>query len=179
MDSAPQAGSRAGYRRSRRLVLAGLQLKLAGSFALLACLATVVQAFVMVHLLSSLASRIEGSAGPTVLAQATSLVVQNVLIALALLVPPFLMAGILITFRIAGPIYRFKRYFEDLAERGYKGPCTLRKEDELKDLCQAINRGVERLVEDQGSPARGAVRAFDVDQVPAALPAPDSKARVG
>ncbi len=155
------------YRRSRRLVLAGLQLKLAAAFALLAGISAVVQALVLVHALSSLAREV-AQAESVVFSQASALVRQNILISLALLVPPFLIAGVLITFRIAGPIYRFQKYFEDLAKNGYSGPCTIRRGDELQDFCRTINRGIERLIEPD-LPARPAAQTA-LDAVPAPLP---------
>ncbi len=166
----PQA-SKPRYRRSKRLVLAGLQLKLAIAFALLACVATVVQALVLVHALSGLARDVAG-ADSAVFAQASSLVRQNVMISLALLLPPFVLAGVLVTFRIAGPVYRFQKYFEDMASSGYSGPCTIRRGDELQELCRSINRGVERLVDPlQKTPGASGQTDHVLAEVAPALPA--------
>jgi signal peptidase II len=53
--------------------------------------------------------------------------------------------GILITHRIAGPIYKFERYLESIARGEEQGDCKLRKGDELHDLCERLNTAVRAL----------------------------------
>ena len=66
-----------------------------------------------------------------------------------LLVPLTISAGILVTFRIAGPAYRMERYLRDVASGADLPPCTLRKGDDLQELCDALNAAVDRLKADR------------------------------
>ena len=58
----------------------------------------------------------------------------------ALLVPASIVIGALVTKRIAGPLHRFEQYLEDVVAGEAKGPCEIRADDELQELCQLINR---------------------------------------
>ena len=53
--------------------------------------------------------------------------------------------GILVTFRVAGPVYRFEQHLGSLARGEDPGTCRIRKGDELQDLCASINAAVETL----------------------------------
>jgi hypothetical protein len=68
-------------------------------------------------------------------------------ISLVLVVPLTFGVGILTTFKIAGPIYRFERYFEELARGEWNGPCKIRKGDALQDTCDKLNAAVQALRE--------------------------------
>ncbi len=75
----------------------------------------------------------------------SSVLFQHLLITLGLLTPLTISVGILVTFRIAGPIYRFETYLQSVARGENPGPCRLRKGDELQDLCDAINEALNAL----------------------------------
>jgi signal transduction histidine kinase len=64
----------------------------------------------------------------------------NLGIAVLLLLPLTMAAGILMTHRIMGPIYRFEKYLEALADGEDPGVCHTRDGDELSELRDAINR---------------------------------------
>ena len=51
----------------------------------------------------------------------------------------------LVTFRIAGPIYRFEQYLAGIAEGRQLGPCRIREGDELVELCARINEATAPL----------------------------------
>jgi signal transduction histidine kinase len=61
------------------------------------------------------------------------------------LLPTMLVVGILVTHRIAGPVYRFEQYLGALARGENPGPCHIRRGDELQELCQQINAAFETL----------------------------------
>ncbi|MBL7157364.1 MAG: hypothetical protein ISS92_04265 [Candidatus Omnitrophica bacterium] len=48
--------------------------------------------------------------------------------------------GILVSHKIAGPVYRMIRFLDDLTAGDYSKRLVLRRKDELKDLAEAINR---------------------------------------
>lgn len=66
-------------------------------------------------------------------------------LSLAILVPVTFVFGILLTFRVAGPIYRFEQYLRSVAKGEQIGPCKIRQGDELQPLCDAINEATEPL----------------------------------
>jgi nitrogen fixation/metabolism regulation signal transduction histidine kinase len=65
--------------------------------------------------------------------------------ALSLLVIALWMAGIVITHKVAGPVYKMKRQIRDLQRGNFKVPSPLRKGDELKSFFDAFNDMVESL----------------------------------
>ena len=63
----------------------------------------------------------------------------------AFLLPMMLCVGILSTFRIAGPVYRFEQYLKEVARGEVSDPCRIRDGDELWDLCDLINEATAPL----------------------------------
>lgn len=53
--------------------------------------------------------------------------------------------GIFISHRIAGPIYRIKKFLDDVTNGDYSQRLKLRKHDELKDVAEAMNKLVDKL----------------------------------
>jgi nitrogen fixation/metabolism regulation signal transduction histidine kinase len=70
------------------------------------------------------------------------MLVEALLVSLLFLVPMTVGVGILATFRIAGPIYRFETYLDQVARGEEVGPCKLRKGDQLQGLCEKINEAL-------------------------------------
>jgi nitrogen fixation/metabolism regulation signal transduction histidine kinase len=64
---------------------------------------------------------------------------------LALLVVGVGLAGIVVTHRVAGPIYKMKRQLRALADGNYTVPYPLRKGDELVEFFEEFRRMVTRL----------------------------------
>ena len=63
-----------------------------------------------------------------------------------LFVIPFLVVGsILISHRIAGPVYRIRRHLETVGDGDLSVEVHLRKGDELKNLAEAVNRMQRKL----------------------------------
>lgn len=65
--------------------------------------------------------------------------------ALGVLVVALWFAGIVITHKVAGPVYKMKRQIRDLQKGNFKVPSPLRKGDELKSFFDAFNDMVESL----------------------------------
>ena len=80
--------------------------------------------------------------GTYLAAQLPSLLGSIALTAFLILLPATSVFGILITFRTAGPIHRFKQHLASVARGEQPGPCRIRKGDELQDLCDAINEAL-------------------------------------
>jgi len=56
--------------------------------------------------------------------------------------------GVFLTHRVAGPVYRMKRFLAEIAARRLPPPIRLRKKDALKDLADDLNAAVAVLRED-------------------------------
>jgi len=84
---------------------------------------------------------------------------RDLAIAFLVFLPLTFFVGILSTFRVAGPLYRFEKFLESL-QRGERPPdFRLRKGDELHDLAELLNqatapmrKGDEEEAEDEVSP---------------------------
>ncbi len=130
------------HSRTKRLIQVGLQLRLIGAFGGLVALALLLQFLVMGWFMSRAVGEIEG-AGGQLATQVPGMLLSVLGVSLALLLPPFIILGTLITFRIAGPVYRFEKYLRDVAAGTQLGPCKIRDNDELHSLCEAINLATE------------------------------------
>lgn len=64
---------------------------------------------------------------------------------LAIVLPIVFLIGLVLTFRIAGPAYRFESYLRSLARGEELSPCRIRESDELQSLCEAINEVADGL----------------------------------
>ena len=69
----------------------------------------------------------------------------KLLITLALLVPFTLAIGVVLTHRVAGPLYRFEQFLNAVKVGEHPEPCRLRKGDELWDFCELLNEVTEPL----------------------------------
>jgi len=77
----------------------------------------------------------------------------NIRLAIAMFFVTMLCAGIAIiaSHRIAGPVYRMIKFLEELTKGDYTKRVTLRKNDELQDMAEAINKLVEKLESEKKS----------------------------
>ena len=71
---------------------------------------------------------------------------------LLVVLPVFLLLGIVGTFRIFGPLYRFRVFLRAVAAGRHPAPCHIRRGDELQDICQLLNVVTAPLREDQAEP---------------------------
>jgi hypothetical protein len=70
---------------------------------------------------------------------------RALVVVLALLVVGVGLAGIVVTHRVAGPIYKMKKQLRDLRKGNYEVPAPLRKGDELVDFFEEFRRMVGEL----------------------------------
>lgn len=73
----------------------------------------------------------------------------TLLIRLLLISPLFVFIGIILSHRIAGPIYRIGKYVEQLMQGDYAHGLTLRKRDEFKPLALKMSQLCYKLREDE------------------------------
>lgn len=133
-----------GHRRRRKLVLPGLQLRLVGSFVGLAALGMLLQFLLLGQRLTAATAALEGPGGELG-EELPGMLIDVLVYTCGVLVPLIFGFGIFLTFRVAGPIYRFEQYLNSVARGEQLGPCKLREGDHLQSLCDAINRATEPL----------------------------------
>jgi hypothetical protein len=126
------------YRRRKKLIKPRLQLKFALIFLSTAGTAVLVQAIMLTHTLTNLAYGAPND-GRIVLQQLPKILSLNLGITFALLIPLTICIGVLSTFRVAGPVYRFEQYLKQVIRGEKPADCRLRKGDELMDICELIN----------------------------------------
>ena len=126
------------FKRRIKIIKPQLQLKLVGIFVGLSALAVLLQSVLVAHRLTQLSADIP--VGGQYLVDAMPGVLTEILVFTFGLVLPLIFAvGVLVTHRIAGPVYRFEQYLKEVARGERMGPCRIRKGDELQDLCDVIN----------------------------------------
>lgn len=133
------------YRfRKKKLINSALQLKMISAFLFLSCISALFQVVLLNRSIMGLAKLMETD-GDVMLAQMPGLLVSNLILTLGVLLPMMLLVGILVTHRVAGPIYRFEQHLGAIARGEDPGVCRIRDDDELHELCAIINRAVAEL----------------------------------
>ena len=131
--------------RKRNLVQPSLQLRLIAQFAGLALIGVMLQFILFAYKLPDIVRGVEtnGELIDSIPSVLWRLSIQSLLVLFPILVG----FGVLFTFRIAGPVYHFEQYLAAVARGEQAEPCTLRRHDELKGLCERINEATAPLRE--------------------------------
>ena len=142
------------YRRRRKLIRDSFQLHLVGSFILLAALAMGLQFLVLGFRLVPAAAALDGPGGELA-EQVPRMLIEIFVISMAVLIPLLFALVLRVTFRIAGPVYRFEQFLEAVNKGEETEPCKIREGDRLEELCSLINRATEtaRKQNAEGKPA--------------------------
>jgi len=140
------------HKRRIQLIQPRLQLRLILTFLGVSALALALQFILFTASLTRLAAELPAD-GPQLIEQVPEHVLLVLLVSIAVLLPLTFFVGVVVTFRIAGPIYRFESYLTDVIAGGKPADCRLRKGDELKDLCELINRATAPLRNRETGPA--------------------------
>ena len=136
--------SRTRRPRWRKLIQPRLQFQLIGSFAGVASVALLAQFLIVNSRLAQFAAKMpEG--GDYLMSELSGLTISMLILSFGVLLPTTVAIGILITFRIAGPVHHFKEHMDAIARGEDPGVCRLRPNDSLQDLCSSINAAAERL----------------------------------
>ena len=132
------------YKRRIRLIRPRLQLRLIMSITGVAVLALALQYMVFMRVLASVALALPND-GAALMTLISAKLLAVAILTLAMLLPAALLVGVLVTHRIAGPIYRFEVYLKQVLAGTQTAECRLREGDELQDLCVLINQVTEPL----------------------------------
>jgi len=131
-------------RRRIKLIKPRLQLKLIGVFVGLSGLGFLMQSLHVGLRLSELAANVpEG--GTHIMAVLPDLPLEILAVSFGMLLPLTIAVGVMVTFRIAGPVYRFEKYLMDVHAGKEIRTCKLREGDQLGELCEIINLVTEPL----------------------------------
>lgn len=134
----------ANFKRKKKLINSSLQLKLIAVFMSIAATTSLFQVVLLNSAITSLARDLP-EAGDQLLRALPRIMLTNVGLTVAVLVPLMFAIGLLITHRIAGPAHRMLTYCRAVARGEENGPCRIRKDDELWDLCDALNDAFDAL----------------------------------
>lgn len=130
--------------RIRKLSRPGLQLKLVGSFMGMTSLALLLQFLFLGGRLTSALAKIPKHGGD-VAEQVPSMLLSVLLVSAIVVLPLMFCLGVVMTHKIAGPVYRFEEYLGQIARGEKVGPCRIRKGDELQELCKRLNSAIAKL----------------------------------
>lgn len=155
------------FRRRNKLPYPRFQLRLIGGFVALSLLGLFLQVALLAGRMLQLAARLP-SDGLLVQDDLTRQIVTALAISLGVILPVTLVVGVFMTFRWAGPLYRFHKHLREVAEGGVPGPCRLRDGDELQELCTLINEVTEPLRQGLRTPAAEETADADAAEVRAA-----------
>ncbi len=148
------------WKRSNKLPQPRFQLRLVGAVAGFCVLTLVAHTILISRQLMQFAADLPSGGGH--LAEALpSMLVQGLGLSVAIVLPPVVLVGIHMTFRIAGPLFRFERHLESLARDEEPGVCSIREGDDLQDFCDTLNAGIEGAKREG---ARSATAADDSSQ---------------
>jgi hypothetical protein len=156
--------------RKQRVINPSLQWRIILVFLSLACIAVLLEATVLNVLLARLARGLPTD-GDTLLERVPGVVLSGLLCTAGVFVPLMVLVGIVVTFRIAGPIHRFEQHLQRLLRGEEPGPCQIRGSDEFQELCALLNAYCARV---QGGSARPPAAPSDRSE---AQPEPPSLAR--
>jgi len=67
------------------------------------------------------------------------------LLTAVILTPLLFGLGILASFRIFGPLHRFRVFLSRIVRGDRPAPCRIRRDDELQDFCELLNRATAPL----------------------------------
>jgi methyl-accepting chemotaxis protein len=129
--------------RRIKLINAPLQIKLTLIFVGMAALSLLLQIGLFTQSLARVARDLPND-GPVLWSQMSSILSGVFLTSTVVFLPVIFIVGILATFRIAGPLHRFKLHLASIAAGQRPTHVVLRKGDECGDLCELLNSAIDR-----------------------------------
>lgn len=133
-------------RKSRSLVHFRLQFKVALIAFFVTCLALLVSFQLNMAGLWEVSATLPRRADATTVLEAIkSSMLQRFILAAVVSVPLSVAAGIACSFRFAGPIYHFRKYFAEMVTGRWDQHLNLRKGDDLKEVGSSINEALDQM----------------------------------
>lgn len=145
------------YARKRYLVLKGFQLKYVGSILLFMFAIALLSGYTVYYttwiLLGERLAGVYPQGRLVYILQRANIVL---LLRILFITPLVALIGLMLSHRIAGPMYRIERFLREIPEGNYSQRIYLRKRDSLKPLADGINNMLTQL-ENQRDKERQAV----------------------
>jgi methyl-accepting chemotaxis protein len=133
-------------RRTKKLIRRDMQLKVVAIALFVAGFAMLIQFQLGLSGLWGLSNRLTaGITAELVLEQARVLFVNKFIVSLMIAVPLAISVGILYSYKFSGPVFRFGKYFEDMAAGRWDQSLILRESDDLHDVSEAINAALDQV----------------------------------
>lgn len=127
------------YQKRRiKLIKPRLQVRLILAFVAVAVLALLLQYLLVAQRLAWTAAHMPVG-GAHLMDEIPHILLVTLGLSFGVLFPLTFAVGVLVTFRIAGPVYRFEQYLREVAQGRDPGECRLRHDDELQDVCELLN----------------------------------------
>lgn len=130
--------------RSKQLIHPRLQWRLVLTFLGVSLVGLLLQFVLCAATMSALASELPQD-GPLLMERIPSYTLTILAISMCVLFPLTITIGILATFRIAGPLFRFEQHLKAIARGEDPGECHIRKGDQLQDLCDTFNSALDAM----------------------------------
>jgi hypothetical protein len=131
-------------KRTIQLIQPRFQMRLVLTFLGVALVGLVLQFVLFAATISALATEMPQD-GPLLLERIPSYTLTVLAISACVLFPLTITVGILTTFRIAGPLYRFEQHLRAIARGEDPGECRIRKGDQLTEFCASFNAAMETM----------------------------------
>jgi hypothetical protein len=166
----------ARYKRRIQLIKPSLQLRLTLVFVALGAIGLVLQLLFFTARLAELAVFLPQD-GEMFATEVDRILLEGLLVSALVFLPLTFAVGVLTTFRIAGPLYRFEMHLKQLLRGERPGPIRLRKGDQLVDFCELLNRTVASLLATSGTEV-GPEPAAEEAEIREAPKAPEERRQV-
>jgi len=150
------------FKRRKKLIKPRLQLKLTLTFVGLSALSLLLQLVLFQSALSNAALDLPNDS-ELLMSNSNAVLMRVVAISFGVFLPLTFLVGILSTFRIAGPVYRFEQFLQAVQRGERPRNFRLRKGDELTGLAQLINDATQPL---RGLEEDGEGSSEDLDAAP-------------
>ena len=140
--------------RTKKLVDPKIQMSLVWPIAGVSALAMMLQFLFLGARLSDAMVKAEIN-GASAADAVPRLLLEVFAVSVLVLVPVVTLIGIALTFRIAGPLHRFRLYLRAILRNEQAEPCRIREGDHLQDFCDLLNEATAPLLvsNDAASPS--------------------------
>ena len=134
------------YRRRKKLIRLDVQLRVVLIALGVASLVLLINFQLGILAFSKLSSEVTRGMDARVAFEGLQHALFNrFLVSIGFSIPIAVAIGILYSFKFAGPIYRFGKYFKELQSGRWDARCSLRKGDDLQDLCATMNETLDQV----------------------------------
>jgi len=126
-------------RRTQKLINTRFQLRMTLWFVGVTGLLLTLQYFILAERMSTIGMELPNDS-QLFFRDLNGELLKTFMATLGIALSVAMVAGILLTHRIAGPAYRFSVFLKDVLRGEQTDECRIRHNDELQDICVLLNR---------------------------------------